>query len=182
MSDSSKQEIVRARIADSFKEIAKTKHFSKISIQEIMSPISMSRQKFYYYFEDINALIKWITLNSMADGFYGFCDDKDIESSYLRVLTYFSENKVFFRNLLSEDGNTSAFEKTFLENSIDGAVRHIGKKRLTTAQKYSLHIYIKGVTCLISEWLRSNAPISPEILSNYCSNALPHNLSSYYDI
>lgn len=183
MSSFDKQEKMRAKIAESFIEIAKTKHLSKISIQEIMTSLSMSRQKFYYYFEDINALIKWITLNSMADGFYGFCDDKNVYYSYLRVLTYFYDNKRLFRNLLSMEGDPpSAFEETFCERSMEGAIQHIGKKRITVEQEYALRIYCKGVTCIVSEWLRSNTPISPETLSEYCSKALPYNISSYYDM
>jgi len=178
-----KQEIMRAKIADSFIKIAITKHLSKISVQEIMSSLSMSRQKFYYYFEDINALIKWITTNSIANGFYGFCDDKNLYGSYLKVLTYFYDNKRLFRNLLSAEGDPpSAFQETFFERSMEGAIQHIGKKRLTVEQEFALRIYCKGVTCLISEWLRSNTPIPPDIMSRYCCKALPYSVSAYYDI
>jgi AcrR family transcriptional regulator len=50
-------EPMQKKIALRFMEIAKEKNYRKISISEIMQPLNVTRQSFYYYFTDIDELI-----------------------------------------------------------------------------------------------------------------------------
>ena len=47
-------------LAESLKKIMKHKSFSKITVSEIISDCGLNRKTFYYHFEDIYALLKWI--------------------------------------------------------------------------------------------------------------------------
>ena len=47
-------------LADSLKKAMKSKPVSKVTISEIIADCSVNRKTFYYHFEDIYALLKWI--------------------------------------------------------------------------------------------------------------------------
>lgn len=181
MNISKKQEKLKIKIAESFIEIAKTKQLSKISITEIMASLSMSRQKFYYYFQDINDLITWVNDYNLSKPFNEFYDDKDLYNSYVKSLTYIQKNKRFYRHILSPEGY-GPFEDAFYNKMLEASIKHIGAKRLNDELKFSLRLYLKGVTALIAEWLRNNANTSPEVLADYFCKALPRNLNQFYDV
>lgn len=181
MNISKNQEKMKIKIAESFMEIGKTKQLSKISVTNIMASLSMSRQKFYYYFEDIKDLITWVNAYNLSKPFNEFCDDKDLYNSYVKSLTYIQENKQFYRNMLSLEGY-GPLEDAFYNNMLEAAIKHIGAKRLNDELKFSLRLYLKGVTALTAEWLRNKANTSPEVLSDYFCKALPRNLNEFYNV
>ena len=47
-------------LANSLKNAMKTKPFSKITVSEIIADCGVNRKTFYYHFEDIYALLKWM--------------------------------------------------------------------------------------------------------------------------
>ncbi len=47
-------------LAESLKSIMKRKPFSKITVSEIIADCGVNRKTFYYHFEDIYALLKWL--------------------------------------------------------------------------------------------------------------------------
>lgn len=47
-------------LAESLKKTMKTKVFSKITVSEIINDCGVNRKTFYYHFEDIYALLKWM--------------------------------------------------------------------------------------------------------------------------
>ena len=56
---SSSQETKRA-LAASLKKLMNKKPLSKITINEIVQDCGLNRNSFYYHFEDIYALFKWM--------------------------------------------------------------------------------------------------------------------------
>lgn len=47
-------------LADSLKKAMKSKSFSKITVSEIIKDCGVNRKTFYYHFDDIYALLKWM--------------------------------------------------------------------------------------------------------------------------
>ena len=47
-------------LAESLKRAMRTKAFSKITVSEIINDCGVNRKTFYYHFEDIYALLKWM--------------------------------------------------------------------------------------------------------------------------
>ena len=47
-------------LADSLKRLMRQKPFSKVSVSEIITDCGVNRKTFYYHFEDVYALLKWI--------------------------------------------------------------------------------------------------------------------------
>ena len=47
-------------ICDALKELMRHKTFSKITISELIRECNINRKTFYYHFEDIYGLLKWM--------------------------------------------------------------------------------------------------------------------------
>ena len=47
-------------LAESLKKFMRQKPFSKITVTEIVADCGVNRKTFYYHFEDIYALLRWI--------------------------------------------------------------------------------------------------------------------------
>lgn len=47
-------------LAESLKKLMRAKPFSKITVTEIVNDCGVNRKTFYYHFEDIYALLRWI--------------------------------------------------------------------------------------------------------------------------
>ena len=47
-------------LADSLRQLLTRKSFSKITVTEIVENCGVNRKTFYYHFEDIYALLRWM--------------------------------------------------------------------------------------------------------------------------
>ena len=47
-------------LADTLKKIMRSKPFSKITVSEIIQECGVNRKTFYYHFQDIYDLLKWV--------------------------------------------------------------------------------------------------------------------------
>lgn len=79
-------------LANSLKKIMKTKSFSKISVSEIILDSGFNRKTFYYHFEDIYDLLKWIFENEAIEIVKKFDLINDYEKAILFVMDYIEKN------------------------------------------------------------------------------------------
>lgn len=54
-------------LAVSLKKLMQKKSFSKITVSEIISDCGVNRKTFYYHFDDIYALLKWMFENEAIE-------------------------------------------------------------------------------------------------------------------
>lgn len=91
----------KMKIAECVKELMRRKEISKIRIGDVMNETGMSRQSFYYHFQDIYEVLEWIgctdfkeqlegeSYNSMCDW---ACD----------LMTILQNNRSFYQKLANE--------------------------------------------------------------------------------
>jgi len=80
-------------MADSLKKFMRGKPLSKISVSEIIADCGMNRKTFYYHFEDIYALLKWILEQEAIEVVKGFDLLVAPEEAIAFVIDYVNENK-----------------------------------------------------------------------------------------
>lgn len=68
------------------------KTFSKITISEIISDCGVNRKTFYYHFEDIYALLKWMLEAEAIEVVKHFNLIVDYEEAILFIMVYIEEN------------------------------------------------------------------------------------------
>ena len=50
----------KRKLAEKLKELMRKKAFDKITVTELIEGCKINRKTFYYHFEDIQSLLKWI--------------------------------------------------------------------------------------------------------------------------
>lgn len=79
---------MKESIADAAKKLLIKKRVSRLTVKDIVDECGITRQAFYYHFEDIPALIRWIldqeTEQVISE--YNASDDEEIQLRYLFVM------------------------------------------------------------------------------------------------
>ena len=57
----------KRKIADCVKELVRKEEIRKITVQDIMHGTNMSRQSFYYHFQDIYDVLEWIGIHDFME-------------------------------------------------------------------------------------------------------------------
>lgn len=58
---------VKSMIADAFVKLVREKNIDKITVKDLVEECSISRQTFYYHFQDLLDVIEWSTEQAFAD-------------------------------------------------------------------------------------------------------------------
>ena len=80
-------------IAASLKQFMMRKPLSKITVSEIVADCGINRKTFYYHFEDIPDLLKWMLEQETIEIVKQFDLVKDAEAVIAFVLDYVEQNK-----------------------------------------------------------------------------------------
>ena len=80
-------------IAASLKKLMEKKPLSKITVSEIVADCGINRKTFYYHFEDIQALLKWVLEEEAVEVLKQFDLILEYEEAMVFVLDYVEKNK-----------------------------------------------------------------------------------------
>ena len=79
-------------LADSLKKFMEKKPLSKITVSDIVKDCGVNRKTFYYHFEDINHLFKWIIEKEAVEVVREFDLLNDFEDTIAFVVDYVNRN------------------------------------------------------------------------------------------
>lgn len=122
-------------LAESLKKLMRAKPFSKITVTEIVNDCEVNRKTFYYHFEDIYALLRWIFEEEAVNIIRKFYLLNDYDEAMEFIYEYISENKDLLRNAYDAFGSvelSSFFHMSFvgLNESLIESVEQKMHKRL----------------------------------------------------
>ena len=107
--------------ADSMKQLMMKKPLEEISVGDIALQSGMSRTSFYYHFQDKYDLVTWIFRTESA-AYLAQAPNRDNWQEILRGLCrYFRENRAFYCNAMSYNGQNSLRE--YLFDTFSGVVQ-----------------------------------------------------------
>lgn len=155
--------ITKRALAAAMKELMTQKPFSKISIANICDKCDMNRKSFYYHFKDKYDLMNWIfdmDVIPLAQEI-----DELMSWDAIEVLcNYFYENRVFYRNALSVQGQNSFsdhFHELLLPLIANRIGEILGEDEVTDFQ---VNFFADACTLALKRWLLDRECISPEEL------------------
>lgn len=94
-------ENLKDKIAETFLEMTARKSFDKITIKDLVQECGISRQAFYYHFQDILDVIEWI-LQEGAKRLLDRCLQAENTRAALRLFIDFAlENRNFIQHLIN---------------------------------------------------------------------------------
>jgi len=103
-------EMTKILISKSFKKLLSKKPLNKISIKDIAKDCQLTRQTFYYHFQDIYELLDWTYKNEIGH----LLNESQIDSwekIIKNILIYILENKSMFEYTMQSVGR-EYFEQT----------------------------------------------------------------------
>lgn len=160
-------------LANTLKDLLEKKPFSKVTVTEIITLSKVNRNTFYYHFEDIYDLLRWL-LEQEAINIVKDYDSKDeIDMAINFTLSYIEKNRSFLKNILFSVGEKDLrrfFSKDFREiigNFIKIDEEELGIK-IDDQYRNVLTMYLtEAIAGLLIESLNKKYEISNAKISSY---------------
>ena len=92
---------VKPLIADAFLKLSKKKNIDKITVKDIVDECGISRQSFYYHFQDILEVIEWSAEQAFQKLLERSMETDDAEAVFQDFITASDEASAMLRKLLN---------------------------------------------------------------------------------
>lgn len=167
-------------ICASLKTLMIQKPLDKITVSEIMDHCGMVRQHFYYHFEDIYDLVRWmfqeeaLSLLERQDGTLLW------QEGLLQLFQYLQENRAVCLCALNSLSRTHL--KHFFHTDIYAIIHHtlsgmadqVGYRDRPEELELLTHFYVIALAGLIESWLLGEIDKTPQELICFVDNMLTH--------
>lgn len=163
-------------LAASLKKLMRKKPLSRVTVSEIVRDCGMNRNTFYYHFEDIYALLKWMLDQETVEVIRQIDLVIDYEEAILYVLRYIGENDDILNNIYHSLGNGEL--RRFFVADFAAIIRTIIEKGEELEglacdpqfKDFLCGFYIEATAGTLLEWVVSHGTkIEPQRLVEYIS-------------
>ncbi|MDO5844593.1 MAG: TetR/AcrR family transcriptional regulator C-terminal domain-containing protein [Methanocorpusculum sp.] len=122
-------DITKKMLAASLKKLMADKSLNSITVKEITDKCGLHRQTFYYHFEDVYALVRWMYQDEAINKFVLTPEKRSWEEKMLKVFEYVDKNKEVCLCTLNsvEREILKDFIKADLEEGVRGVIMEYGK-------------------------------------------------------
>ena len=175
-------------LASSLKKFMEKKPLSKITVSEIIADCGVNRKTFYYHFEDIYALLKWMLEEEAIEVVRQFDLLVDYREVVLFVLDYVKTNKHLLccaYDSMGRDEMKRFFYSDFIgitRTVIDNTERQLGLHTKAEFKEFLAHFYTEAIAGMLIDEFRGKEGHDPERVVEYLSivlkNSLPGVLTS----
>lgn len=110
-------------ICEAFKELMQEKTFSKITISELIRKCNINRKTFYYHFEDIYGLLRWMLEQEAIEVVKNFDLMVDYQDAFLFVFNYVEKNAYVLNCIYDSVGRDEL--KRFLYKDFTGIIEKL---------------------------------------------------------
>ena len=163
-------------MADALKKLMAQKPLDKITIQELAEQCGMKRQNFYYHFEDIYDLLRWmfqeeaVSLLEQREGALLW------QEGLLQLFRYLQENRKVCLCALKSLGRDYV-KRFFRENIYDIIYRSVEQmeEKLGGSENDAemlTHFYVISLAATVESWLYEEIGQTPEELVAFCDTML----------
>ena len=146
--------------AESLKRIMRKKNFSKITVSEIVADCGLNRKTFYYHFEDIYALLKWMFESEAVEVVKQFDLIVDYEEAILFIMDYVEENDYIIScayDSIGRDEMKRFFYTDFKEigfSIISSAEKETGKELDEDYRNFLCSFYTEAIAGILIDWIK----------------------------
>lgn len=147
-------------LAESLKKAMKSKAFSKITVSEIIKDCGFNRKTFYYHFEDIYALLKWLLEEEAIEVVRHFDLLVDYEAAIRFVMDYVDENDYIIScvyDSIGRDEMKRFFYADFMgvvTSVIDAAEEKLTQKLEPDFKEYVAKFYTEALSGMLIDWVK----------------------------
>lgn len=169
-------------LAESLKKIMRNKSFSKITISEIVRDCGVNRKTFYYHFEDIYDLLKWIIENEAVEVVKNFNLVVEYEEAILFVMDYVEKNEYLINcayDSIGRDEMKRFFYADFIElvsTLINTAETNSGKQLDAEYKAFLCNFYTEALAGMLIDWMKNREQKNRTQVIEYISKTLRDSL------
>lgn len=151
----------RRAIAESLKRAMKKKPFSKITVSEIISDCGINRKTFYYHFDDIYSLLKWMLEEEAITVVKAFDLIQNYEDAIRFVMDYVEENDYVINcvcDSIGQEGMKQFFYDDFIgitQSVIEQAAKQSEKPHEPDYLLFLAQFYTEAIAGSLLEWVKN---------------------------
>lgn len=149
-------------LAESLKKIMRKKVFSKITVSEIIQDCGVNRKTFYYHFEDIYALLKWIFEDEAIEVVKHFDLAVEYEEAILFIMDYVEQNDYLINCAYDSIGRDELKRFFYIDLSeMVFCIMHIaenetGKVLDGEYKNFLCNFYTEALVGILVEWIKKH--------------------------
>ena len=160
---------MRQIFADKIVDMMNTKSLNAITVTDIVNQCGVSRQSFYYYFDDIYDLIEWIYTQETERALNEFSDIDSWQTGYIRIMRWAQMNKPLVMNTyrsIQREYIESFMYRVLYQYIIKVVETEAENLNVTEEQCASVaKFYTLAINAISLEWIRNNMEESPEAVA-----------------
>jgi probable dihydroxyacetone kinase regulator len=161
-------QLTKKELARSLRKIMDTRPLSKITVKDIVTDCGVNRQTFYYHFEDIYDLLRWMYKTEIMDNVSEYKTYGTWQAGFLRVFYYIKDNRAFFDNTLRSLGREylDDFLYSVTVNLLSGVVDEVsnGLDVQEDDKQFIINFYSYAFISLVVAWMKSGMKDDPEYI------------------
>lgn len=171
-------------LCTSLKKQMMHKTFSKITVSELIRDCNMNRKTFYYHFQDIYDLLKWMLEQEAFDVVKKLDLMRNEHEIFNFILDYVDQN-AFILNCIYDSIGRDELKRFFFQDFfgvVENAIRNIEKSMQLVLpddfRQFMCTLYSEGIAGLLIEMFQNPDHFSREQLIDYMSTMLHHSIPS----
>ena len=174
-------------LAKSLKKIMKKKSLSKITVSEIIADCGLNRKTFYYHFEDIYSLLKWIFENEAIETTKHFNLIVDYKEAIFFVMDYIEENDYIINcacDSIGRDEMKRFFFADFNEivvSLIESAEKEVGKTLNSGYKSFLCSFYVEALAGMLVDWIKNRRERNRQQVMEYLVKTIRDSLFGILD-
>lgn len=170
-------------LAESLKKAMQKKNFSKITVSEIIADCGLNRKTFYYHFEDIYALLKWMLEEEAIEVVKNFDLLVDYEEAISFVMDYVENNNHIINcvyDSIGRDEMKRFFYSDFIElvsSVIDKSEDMVGLYLNPEYKIFISNFYTEALSGMLIDWIKERETRDRNKVVTYISNTFKASLA-----
>lgn len=171
-------------LAASLNSFTEKKPLSKITVSDIIADCGVNRKTFYYHFEDIYALLKWMLEEEAVNVVKQFDLLVDYREAVLFVMNYVRKNKHLLccaYDSMGRDEMKRFFYADFIgitRKVVNDAEQRIGVHTEEQFKEFLAHFYSEAAAGLLIDEFTDKEGHDPKIAADYFALVLENSLPS----
>ena len=148
-------------LAAALKKAMETKKLSKITVSELIAECNVNRKTFYYHFEDIYALLKWMLEEEAIEVVKQFDMVVNTEEAFRFVMDYVEENKHIINCAYDSMGHEELkrFFYTDFNSILFGAIKNsedkMGISLDESFEEFLARFYTEAAAGILIDWIKN---------------------------
>lgn len=173
-------------LAESLKRLMKVKTFSKITVTDIISDCGVNRNTFYYHFQDIYDLLKWMFEKEAIEVVKNFDLLSNYEDAIIFVLDYVSKNDHIINcayDSIGREGMKRFFYNDFIDiitSLVDTAEKEQGVCLEKGYKRFICDFYTEALSGMLIDIVQDKNQLSRDKYINYLTSFFKDTLKGVF--